>query len=134
MKDKQKTSQEEADQETPAWIVSFTDMITLLLAFFIMLQTLAVLQDPELFHVGRDSFKRAIAGLGIPDWLFGKPERPRFDYHKRKHTSSDATYDIPRNRLIDEEDAPGFARRSRNSASRPGSGRPMSPPPWSMNA
>jgi len=105
MKDRQKTSQEEADQETPAWLVSFADMTTLLLVFFIMLQTLSVLRDPDMFYMSRDSFNRAIAGLGIPDWLFGKPERPRFDYHKRKHTSSDATYDIPRNRLIDEEDA-----------------------------
>jgi flagellar motor protein MotB len=105
MKDRQKTSPEEEAHETPAWIVSFTDMITLLLAFFIMLQTLAALRDPEMFHMGRDSFNRAIAGLGIPDWLFGKPDGPRFDYTKRKYTSREDRHELPRNRVIDEEDA-----------------------------
>ena len=40
----------------PAWIVSFSDMVTLLLAFFVLLQSFAKVQDP--------------VGLG------GRPRRP----------------------------------------------------------
>ena len=104
MKDGQKTQLEEEDQGPPAWIVSFTDMITLLLSFFIMLQALAKMQDQALFLYSRDYFNRAIAGLGVPDWLFGKQDKPQFDYFKRKHTTREAPYKHPRHRVIDPED------------------------------
>ncbi len=88
----------------PGWIVSFTDMITLLLAFFVLLQAFAKMQDPDLFHIGRDSFRRAIAGLGIPNLLFGKQDRARFDFRKQKHPAEEAENEIPRNRALDAED------------------------------
>jgi chemotaxis protein MotB len=43
-----KKRQEEEPEGTPAWIVSFADLITLLLAFFVLLQSFAKEQDPEL--------------------------------------------------------------------------------------
>ncbi len=104
MKDVQKTQLEEEDQSPPAWIVSFADMITLLLSFFIMLQALAKTRDEALFLYSRDYFNRAIAGLGIPDWLFGKQDKPEFDYFKRKHAATEAPYKYPRRRVIDPED------------------------------
>ena len=103
MKDRRRTDQEEEGKGLPPWIVSFTDMVTLLLSFFIMLQTLASIRDKEIFYLGRDSFRRAIAGVGMPDWLFGKFPRPKFDYVKRKHTAPKARHNIPMNRLIDYE-------------------------------
>ena len=71
MRNKPKTEQKKG---SPSWLVSFADMITLLLSFFIMLQAFAKVRDQELFNRGRGGFLRAIAGLGIPDWLLGHPE------------------------------------------------------------
>jgi hypothetical protein len=100
-----KTASSEGDANAPpAWIVSFTDMVTLLLAFFVLLQAFAHVQDPALFFVGRDAFKRAIAGLGIPGWLLGKDEKVRHDYLKVKHTMEEAEQKVPRNRVLDAQD------------------------------
>jgi len=104
MKHLRKAPQPEADEGPPAWIVSFSDMITLLLAFFVLLQAFAHVQDPELFFIGRDSFRRAIAGMGVPDLLFGKQERPRFEHPKPKYTTEEAKNKIPKNRILDAED------------------------------
>ena len=46
---------EEEGTKVPGYIVTFSDMVTLLLTFFVMLLTLADVQDPELFDKGRDS-------------------------------------------------------------------------------
>ena len=95
---------EEGDAGPPAWIVSFTDMVTLLLSFFILLQAFSHLQDPELFFIGRDSFRRAIAGLGLPSFLLGRPDRPRFEFRKRKHATDEVEYRFPKSRVISPED------------------------------
>jgi len=89
--------------KTPAWIVSFTDMITLLLAFFVMLQSFAKDQDPELFAIGRGSLRRAIAGLGVPDWLFGKPRSIGAEAPKKKNPTEESNKKT-RQRVIDPED------------------------------
>lgn len=62
---------QEEKQKVPAYIVTFSDMVTLLLTFFVMLLSLASVQDPELFNRGRDSFFQSIqyCGLGV---LMGK--------------------------------------------------------------
>ena len=53
--------------KVPAYIVTFSDMVTLLLTFFVMLLSLSRVQDPELFNVSRDAFTENInsAGLGM---------------------------------------------------------------------
>lgn len=72
---------------TPGWIVSWTDMVTLLLSFFVMLQSMAVEKSDMLFQIGRGSFMRAISGFGIPDWLHGhEPPMPRRQYKKVMHS------------------------------------------------
>ncbi|MFO8014495.1 MAG: flagellar motor protein MotB [Phycisphaerae bacterium] len=89
---------------TPAWLVSFTDMITLLLSFFILLQAFSTTRDPELFQRGQGGFRRAIEGFGIPNWLWGKPDAPRRSFMLRKHPVAEAPENLDRRRIIDAED------------------------------
>ena len=95
--------QEEEATGAPAWIVSFTDMITLLLAFFVMLLALAQEQDPDLFLLGQGSFRRSIAGLGIPNILFGKEHKIEGQSRKRRYSIEEAMR-ITRQRVIDPKD------------------------------
>ncbi len=99
----QRPQPEQQQDDAPAWIVSFADMITLLLSFFIMLQAFATMQDPELFNVGRESFKRAISGMGIPALLFGKGAPMPFEDRKTHYTTEEAKQKYPRNRVLDAE-------------------------------
>jgi len=52
-------------------------MVTLLLTFFVMLLSLATVQDPELFGRGRDSFSWSIKNFGL-GMLWGWKPRPDF--------------------------------------------------------
>lgn len=75
---------EEEGTKVPAYIVTFSDMVTLLLTFFVMLLSLATIQDPELFDIGRDSFWRSIRGLGL-GLLHGREQKPDFGNVKIKY-------------------------------------------------
>lgn len=70
--------------KVPSYIVTFSDMVTLLLTFFIMLQTLAVTQDPELFNKGRDAFLESLRyiGLGV---FFGREDITELGNLKTRH-------------------------------------------------
>lgn len=94
----------EEKASVPAWVVSFSDMVTLLLAFFVLLQAFAHVQDPELFYVGQGSFRRAISGLGVPDWLFGKEDKPKRDYIQVKHPTESDPDDPSRRRVMHPDD------------------------------
>ena len=89
--------------KTPAWIVSFSDMVTLLLAFFVMLQAFAKVRDPAMMHAGRGSFRMAVAGLGIPNLLFGEEETYVGKTRKKKHPTEESD-EATRDRVIDAED------------------------------
>ncbi len=95
---------EDEGEQVPGWIVSFTDMITLLLAFFVLLQAFARVRDPELFYVGQGSFRRAIAGLGVPDLLFGKRARPEYEHKKKKNPTEPDKDQSNKDRVLDAED------------------------------
>jgi len=56
---------EEKGPKVPAYIVTFSDMVTLLLTFFVMLLSLASVQDEELFDKGRGSFVQSLKRLGL---------------------------------------------------------------------
>ena len=77
-------SKGEEGSKVPAYIVTYSDMVTLLLTFFVMLMSLAQFQDPELYHKGRDSFLASIQifGIGV---LFGGTQRPYFGHVKVKY-------------------------------------------------
>ena len=83
-----KSGPEEEKQKVPAYIVTFSDMVTLLLTFFVLLLTLANVQDPELFNQGRDSFFRSIRYCGLGN-LLGSPSSIDFGAPKTKHRTSD---------------------------------------------
>ena len=81
---RQKQVIEEEGPSVPAYIVTFSDMTTLLLTFFVMLLSLAHVHDPELFNKGRDSFVQSMRnfGLGI---LYNRKRAPKFGQVKTKY-------------------------------------------------
>lgn len=89
----------------PSWIVSFTDMTTLLLSFFIMLQAMATHQDASAkFLSVQGGFRRAIDYLGIPDWLLGQHERVDLGNVRTKHPMEEDPENLDQERVIDTED------------------------------
>ncbi len=95
---------ESRGEKVPLWIISFADMITLLLSFFVMLQTMAHTQDAKLMGASRESFRRAIAGFGLPDLVLGKQPSQSLDYHKLKYPTEENDDTPGFNRVIDADD------------------------------
>ncbi len=71
--------QEDPKPGIPAWLVSFGDMMTLILTFFILLVALAPTQDAIKVAKGIGSFEVALRGHGMPGMLTGDEERAIFD-------------------------------------------------------
>ncbi|HIJ53658.1 MAG TPA: hypothetical protein HPP66_10965 [Planctomycetes bacterium] len=79
-----KKSAEEKGPRVPAYIVTFSDMTTLLLTFFVMLLGLANVMDPELFYKGRGSFMQSMRELGL-GMLYSRKRAPEFGSVKIKY-------------------------------------------------
>jgi len=88
-----KSAPDESGPSVPAYIVTFSDMVTLLLTFFVLLISLAHMQDPEKYQQGREAFVRHINtfGLGI---LFGQSMVPDFGNVKLKYNIKKPQDDI----------------------------------------
>ena len=100
-----KKHEESSGEKVPLWIISFADMITLLLSFFVMLQTMAKTQDAALIGISRESFHRAIAGMGVPDFLFGETGQLDMKYKQLRHSMEEKpTDEINPGRIIDADD------------------------------
>jgi len=70
---------EEPKKGAPAFIVTFSDMITLLLTFFLMLLSMATEQCvTEKFKQGQTSFRQAIAGFGLAGFMLGGTSGSKF--------------------------------------------------------
>ncbi len=79
-----KKTVEDDSVKVPAYIVTFSDMVTLLLTFFVLLLTLATTRSPELFNKGRESFVNSINVWGLGT-LWGGLERPMLGKIKIKY-------------------------------------------------
>ena len=92
---------EESSTKVPAYIVTFSDMTTLLLTFFVMLISLATVQEEELFHRGRESFLKSMEQLGL-GVLYGGKAKPDFGNIKIKYFISRPD-ELSGGRTIDEK-------------------------------
>ena len=92
---------EDGPPKVPSYIVTFADMITLLLTFFVMLLSLADAQDPELFNIGREAFLKSIRYVGVGA-LLGKEKVTDFGHLKEKHFIANPD-ESPAPRTLDAE-------------------------------
>lgn len=76
---KQTAPVEEKGECAPLWIISFADMISLLMAFFIMLMTMSTANKEASGNEGEGifdetlyGFRKSIATLGVPELFGGK--------------------------------------------------------------
>ena len=77
---------EEPKKGAPAFIVTFSDMITLLLTFFLMLISMAEEQCvTEKFKKGQTSFRQALAGFGMEGFMPGGSSGSKFDNPSSKY-------------------------------------------------
>lgn len=90
---------QEEKQRAPAYIVTYSDMVTLLLTFFVLLLTLAEVQDPELFNRGRDSFWESIRLCGLGQ-LLGNKTTVDMGAEQIKHPASEP--ETSEDRSLDE--------------------------------
>ncbi|HDS83585.1 MAG TPA: hypothetical protein ENN97_00070 [Phycisphaerales bacterium] len=87
----------------PGYIVTFSDMITLLLTFFVMLLSMAETQvEKHKFEVGINSFRRAIADMGLSGLLINRSMSSTFN-HPKVYYRVDAGQDEPEDRSIDAQ-------------------------------
>lgn len=98
---------EEKGESAPLWIISFADMISLLMAFFVMLLTMAHEKSGKLCNIGEGVFERTIvgfkgssSGLGFPG-LFGRANEPATFTHGKSHYNMTGDNDNTDERTID---------------------------------
>jgi len=86
----------------PTYIVTFSDMVTLLLTFFVLLLTLGVASEKALFEIGLDSFRDALIKFGMVGFSYGKMARPDFGHVKLKYIiDQQENIEQQRKRIID---------------------------------
>lgn len=92
---------EESKQGAPEWIVTFSDMITLLLTFFVLLQSMAKVQvDKHKFETGQAALYRAFTSSGVAGLQSETQENEKFEHPKIEYAVEEGK-DEPENRAID---------------------------------
>lgn len=94
---------EEKKAGAPSWIVTFSDMITLLLTFFVLLLSMAQTQiDEHKFRAGQIALQRAFSDFGVAGFLVNHSSGAQMDYPKPKYRV-DAGKDEKEDRSVDAE-------------------------------
>ncbi|HOQ03812.1 MAG TPA: flagellar motor protein MotB [Anaerohalosphaeraceae bacterium] len=92
---------QESPAGAPAWIVTYSDMVTLLLTFFVMLISMADTRvDKHKFMAGSNSIRRALADLGLSGFLIENKSGPEFKHPKPAY-NIDEGMDEEKDRSID---------------------------------
>lgn len=92
------------EPSVPIWVLSFGDMITNLLAFFILLQSFSSPQKAELLQTGDAPITTTAADFGGMQWLFGRKSSQGWEYRLRKYSMEENPENLTLERVIDAED------------------------------
>jgi outer membrane protein OmpA-like peptidoglycan-associated protein len=102
--------QEEQGEKAPLWMISFADMISLLMAFFVMLLTMATTRSGKLCETGTGVFERSpqgfresIATFGVPGML-GEKKSLGFERSMHHFAVEGAQEETNGERLIDADE------------------------------
>lgn len=96
-------NKEERKQGVPSYIVTFSDMITLLLTFFVLLLSMAEKQvEDHKFMAGIAAFDRALSEFGMSGILFNSQNKSRMQ-HRKPEYRVDSNEEKTENRSIDAQ-------------------------------
>jgi len=75
----------------PAYIVTFSDMVTLLLTFFVLLLSMAGNQSTSIFRTAQSAFKSEMDCFGLSGFMSSKYDVPKLDHVKVKYRSKEGS-------------------------------------------
>jgi flagellar motor protein MotB len=101
---------EEAGEKAPLWMISFADMISLLMAFFVMLLTMATSRSGTLCETGMgvfersiSSFNNSIASFGVPG-MFGEKKSLGFARTMRRYDVEGPKEETDGRKMVDPDE------------------------------